>query len=442
MEVAPSSEVGEQLRRFRETTLGTYSRPNIMFTHGEGLTMYAEAPAADGTSVEKRTYLDFTAGIAVTSLGHADSEIAAIAGEQAKELVHSSNLYYNRWSGVLAERLVALTRKNGGLGFAPGSPTPPEGQDLKTFLSNSGTESNEAALKFARKVALTRAGEGAKKTGLLCFKNGFHGRTMGALSVTPNEKYQAPFHPLIGNVHVNELNARDAIAAVDDSTAGVIVEPIQGEGGVRPASVDWLVALRKRCDEVGAMLIYDEIQCGLFRTGSMWCHSHMPVEAHPHMVTMAKPLANGFPIGAVLMQAHVADAIVVGDHGTTFGGGPLTSRIAHHVLGRMDADALRANIHRASEQVMDRLRRIEHLFSDLVVGGSTRGRGLLIGLSTKEPSHASKCVALARERGLLILSAGSDTLRFTPALIVSEEQVHKAMDILESSLVVLREHAS
>ena len=293
-------------------------------------------------------------------------------------------------------------------------------------------------------TANTKPGE---KSGLVSFQNAFHGRTMGALSLTPAPKYQAPFAPLIPNVRTGTYNSTaDLDTLIDSQTAGVIVEPVQGEGGIFPAHVDFLRALRKRCDEVGALLIFDEIQCGLFRSGTLWCHSELPVDVHPDLITMAKPLANGFPIGAVLMKKKVADAIAVGDHGTTFGGGPLTSRIAHHVLGRLASSELRSNVASSSSHLFQRLTTIRDTFSDLIVHTadkpSPRGKGLLVGMSMKEPSHASMVVKLARERGLIILSAGSDALRFVPSLTVQTQQVDKACDILESCLLLLRDHVT
>lgn len=425
----------KMLGRFNETTMGTYSRPPIMFTHGKGLDIYAKVVGADGKELS-RCYLDFTAGIAVNSLGHADDEVSRIAGEQAATLVHCSNLYYNEWSGKLAEQLASMTREHGGIGFAPGSSAVP-GEDLRVFLCNSGTEANEAALKFARKVGMVRSGAPERKTALVTFRNAFHGRTMGALSVTPQPKYMAPFAPLVGNVRVGDLNDYGSLSLIDGQTAGVIVEPIQGEGGINPANVEWLVALRKRCDEVGAVLIYDEIQCGLFRAGTMWSHSRLDVSAHPHVATAAKPLANGFPIGATVVCPEVAHAINVGDHGTTFGGNPFASRIAGHVLQRMSSPELKDNMRASSALLFARLERISSMFDDLIAG-SPRGRGLLAGLSLRDPSNVGRVVSLARERGVLFLSAGADALRFTPSLTVNAEQVNKAMDVLESCLTVLR----
>ncbi|CEH13672.1 acetylornithine aminotransferase [Ceraceosorus bombacis] len=335
--------------------------------------------------------------------------------------------------------MVKLTREHGGLGIERGSS---EG-DLKVFLANSGTEANEAALKFARKHGMSHSGKPATKSGLVSFNNAFHGRTMGALAMTPNPKYQAPFAPLLGDVKTGHYNSFEGLhELIDDKTAGVIVEPVQGEGGIFPAKLEWLQALRKRCDEVKALLIFDEIQCGLWRSGSLWCHSNFPTNAHPDLITMAKPLANGFPIGAVLMRKSVADSITVGDHGTTFGGGPLTSRIAHHVLGRLSDPALVKSAKAASDKLKARLTELRDLFPELIrheegAYESPRGKGLLIGLSTKDPSHAGRIVKLARERGLIVLSAGSDAVRIVPSLTVSLAQVDTAADILESCFAVL-----
>ena len=292
---------------------------------------------------------------------------------------------------------------------------------------------------------MTQSGEAGKKAGLVSFTNAFHGRTMGALAMTPNPKYQAPFAPLIGAVRTGTYNDfANLDTLIDESTAGVIVEPVQGEGGIFPAKVEWLQALRKRCDEVGALLIFDEIQCGLFRSGTLWCHSSFPTDAHPDLITMAKPLANGFPVGAVLMRKRVADTITVGDHGTTFGGGPLASRIAHHVLGRLAEPALIASAKAASERLLERLTALRDMFPELVrhdeAAGvaSPRGKGLLIGLSLKEPAHAGRLVKMARERGLIVLSAGSDALRIVPSLTVTLAQIDTACDVLESCFEVLK----
>jgi len=288
------------------------------------------------------------------------------------------------------------------------------------------------------------ASPGQKKTGLVSFTNAFHGRTMGALSMTPNPKYQAPFAPLIGDVSTGTYNDISSLTTlITESTAGVIIEPLQGEGGIFPANPEFLKALRKRCNEVKAVLIFDEIQCGLFRSGDLWFHSELEKECHPDLVTIAKPLANGFPIGAVLMKKSVAEKILVGDHGTTFGGGPLVSRIGHHVLGRLSSPNLINNIKTSSKYLMERLTTLRKDFPDLIahnqgIKESPRGKGLLIGISTIKPEWAGKIVKLARERGLIVLTAGNDTVRIVPSLIVEKHQIDKAVDILESCCLVLR----
>ena len=269
---------------------------------------------------------------------------------EASTLLHTSNAFHHQWAGKLAELLVTLTQKEGGLGWATGT----SGQkNAKVFFANSGTEANEGALKTARKVGKVRwaAKHGKQwddpacdKYEIVCFDHAFHGRSMGALSVTTNAKYQKPFFPLIPGVQVGELNDLSSIERlVGEKTCAVIVEPVQGEGGIHPAHEQWLRALRKRCDETGAVLIFDEIQvcsiasfdvmpdahpvpslrsltrfvlivlqCGLYRTGTLWAHSTLPTDCHPDIVTMAKPLANGYPIGAVLMRDSVAEPMTTG----------------------------------------------------------------------------------------------------------------------------------
>lgn len=276
-EYVPAS-VQAKLDRFSRYTLNTYARPHLILTRGKGCWVYASATEATSaqhegfapfTSKEPvRQYLDFTGGIAVNALGHGDEQVAAVMQSQASKISHTSNLYHNEWAGELAQLIVQLTQRDGGLGWAPGS-----SQDggAKVFFANTGSEANEGALKFARKVGKDRwaaANPSADisqcpKTALVCFESGFHGRSMGALSLTTNPKYQAPFAPLIPNVRVGKLNdarLETLESLVDEDTCAVIIEPIQGEGGVQTSDESFLRALRKRCDEVGAVLIFDEIQ--------------------------------------------------------------------------------------------------------------------------------------------------------------------------------------
>ncbi|WVW80856.1 hypothetical protein I302_102846 [Kwoniella bestiolae CBS 10118] len=408
--------------------LNTYVRPPILITHGKGLIL---------TDTLKRDYLDFTAGIAVTALGHSDEGINAVINEQSQKLSHASNIYWNEHAGELAKSLVENTKKFGGLGFTQGGTT--SDANAKVFFSNSGTEANEGALKFARAHGKVTGGEG--KSGIVCFTNAFHGRSMGALSVTPNPKYQAPFAPLIPNVKVGKYNetSQEAIdALIDKDTCGVILEPIQGEGGVEQGDIEFLKMVAKRVREVGAVLIYDEIQCGLFRSGTMWAHSEFPIEAHPDIITMAKPLSNGFPIGAIMVRSKVAQTITPGMHGTTFGGQPLATAIGVHVLQRLSDPSFLASLKEKSEYLSTKMERLPKLFPS-VIQEKLRGRGLIRGIGFRDTSKPSELVRLARERGVLLLTAGSDAVRFVPALTVSEEQIDQALGVVESCLSIIAE---
>jgi acetylornithine aminotransferase len=298
------------------------------------------------------------------------------------------------------------------------------------FVCNSGSEANEAAIKFARKAGKVVDPSGDKHE-IVSFQNGFHGRTMGSLSATPNPKYQAPFSPMVPGFKTGTYNDVSGINdLVTEKTCGVIVEPIQGEGGVMPGTEEFLVALAKRCREVGAVLIYDEIQCGMGRTGTLWAHGNLPQEAHPDILTTAKALGNGFPIGAVLVTQDVADKMKVGDHGTTFGGNPMACRLAHYIVGRLSEPELQQGVHAKSEVFKQRFTQLQSKFPDLIK--EVRGRGLILGLQLSE--DPTPIVKAARERGLLIITAGTNTLRFVPALTITDAEIHKGIDILEAAI--------
>lgn len=301
----------------------------------------------------------------------------------------------------------------------------------RSFICNSGSEANEAAIKFARKVGKVRGGE--KKTGVVSFRNSFHGRTMGSLSATPNPKYQKPFGPMVPGFTYGDYNDIPGLATlITEETCGVIVEPIQGEGGVYVGSDEFFVALKKRCTEVGAVLIYDEIQCGVGRTGSLWAHAQLPQEAHPDILTMAKALGNGFPIGAVVVTEAVAKDIVVGDHGTTFGGNPLASRIGHHVMGRIANKEFLEAVNAKSETFKAGLQKIQKAFPEHVK--EVRGKGLILGLQMGDEVDLVKVVGEARERGLLVITAGKQTLRFVPPLVIKDDEINKGLEILEEAI--------
>lgn len=379
----------------------TYRRPPMVLERGEGVYLYD----SDG-----RRYLDFAAGIAVASLGHSDPEWAAAVAEQAATLTHVSNLYYTAPQAGLARRLVTHS-------FAD-----------RVFLCNSGAEANEGALKFARKFARTTrvSPRHDDKTGIVAFDGSFHGRTMGALSVTYKAQYREPFAPLVPEVAFASYNDVEAARAlITDQTCAVIVEPVQGEGGVRPATAEFLKALRDACDAHGALLIFDEVQCGLGRSGRLWAYEAYGVV--PDMMTLAKPLANGLPIGAILLTEAVAAVMQPGDHGSTFAGGPLVCRAAEVVFDRIAQPAF-------LQQVVANGERLRNLLADLPSGHivDVRGAGLLVGVELDVP--VAPVMAAARERGLLIINAGETVIRLAPPLIVTAEQIDTAVGILGQSL--------
>lgn len=337
--------------------------------------------------------------------------------------MHASNLYYNPWTGALSKLLVQQTVASGAMHDAN-----------CVFVCNSGSEANEAAIKFARKTAKVIEPSGSK-TEVVSFNGAFHGRTMGALSATHNPKYQQPFAPMVPGFTQGTYNDIAAINdTVTEATCGVIVEPIQGEGGIQVASDEFLIALAKRCREVGAVLVYDEIQCGLSRTGDFWAHAHLPAEAHPDIITTAKALGNGFPVGAVIVNAHVAEKIKVGDHGTTFGGNPLACRLAHHIVSRLAEPELQHGVLAKSDIFRKRFDALRSRFPDLIQ--EVRGKGLILGLQLSE--DPAPIVKAARERGLLIITAGTNTLRFVPPLNITDEEITEGLNVLEEAISATR----
>lgn len=401
--------------------LPTYVRPAPVMVKGQGCYLW---------DMENRKYLDLTAGIAVNSLGHCDPEVAQIIAEQAEVLVHASNLYYNAWTGALSKLLIDVTKESGAMRDAS-----------QVFICNSGTEANEAAIKFARKVGRSLDPSGAKHE-VVSFHNSFHGRTMGALSATPNPKYQTPFSPMLpGFKYGNYNDVAQLETLVTEKTCGVIVEPIQGEGGINAATPEFLVALRKRCDEVGAVLIFDEIQCGLSRTGSFWAHAHPSLApasgeaAHPDILTSAKALGNGIPIGATIVsEKAVAKHIKPGDHGTTYGGNPLVCRVAHHIVNRLADPELQKSVETKGDLLVSGFKDLQKKYPNVI--SEIRGRGLIRGvqLSPEFVSKAGDLVGAARERGMLIITAGEGCIRFVPPLTITEEQIKSGLKILEQAL--------
>jgi len=300
----------------------------------------------------------------------------------------------------------------------------------RVFICNSGSEANEAAIKFARKAGRSLDPSGAKHH-IISFHNSFHGRTMGSLSATPNPKYQKPFSPMLPGFSYGRYNDIDSVPSlITNQTCGVLVEPIQGEGGVNVATSEFLAALRARCTEVGALLIFDEIQCGLSRTGTLWAHSTLPKDAHPDVLTTAKALGNGFPIGATIVSEDVASKIVTGDHGTTFGGNPLGSRLAHYILSRLSEPELQSSVIARGQLFRKHFARLQKRFPSVI--SEVRGKGLILGLQLNQ--DPAPVVTAARERGLLVITCGTNTLRFVPPLVISEAEIEEGIRILESAM--------
>src|SRR5690606_9170763 len=336
------------------------------------------------------------------NLGHCDPGIAAAIAQQAAQLSHICNLYHHAPQAELAEALCTTS-------FAD-----------KVYFANSGAEAIEAAIKFARKYALVTHGPG--KTGIVTFQGAFHGRTAGALALTPKERYQAPFRPLMPGVTYAPFNDCDAaLAAIGPETCAVFVEPIQGEGGIHPADPVFLRVLRDACDRVGALLVFDEIQCGVGRTGTLWAYEQTGVT--PDMLTAAKALGGGLPIGVTLLTDRVAAALEPGDHGSTFAGGPVVCRAALAVLARASDPALLEHVRDMGARLVEGLHALESPHIRAV-----RGHGLMIGVELD--IEAGSVIAAGWARGVLMLNAGAHVLRLLPPLIVQPEHIDQMLSAL------------
>ncbi|MDB4951552.1 MAG: argD [Gemmatimonadetes bacterium] len=382
--------------------LGVYKAAGPVFTGGEGCRLIAE----DGAS-----YLDFCSGIAVNSLGYGDPDVAAaIRGALDAGLIHTSNLYRTRPALQLAEWLVAHS-------FAD-----------RAFFCNSGAEANEGAIKFARRWA--REAGGDERNQIVSFRGSFHGRTMGALAATDRPAYQEPFKPLMPGVRFCEVGDTAEVDRVlkTGRVAAVIIEPIQAEGGVLPVPPAFLKALRYLCDEAGALLVFDEVQVGLGRTGTLWAHEQAGVT--PDLLTLAKPLAGGLPMGAVLLTERVACAVKPGDHATTFGGGPLVASAALATVSKIGDPAFLAEVRRKGRLLADRLGALS-LGSGKV--SAVRGAGMIWGVELTEPT-AAQVVERAMEAGLLVVGAGPNVVRLLPPLVIGDDELARGVEILEEVL--------
>ncbi len=378
--------------------LATYKRAPVEFVRGSGVYLY---------DAEGKAYLDFVAGIAVNALGYDDAGLKAAIHAAADGLIHTSNLYSTSPGERLAAALVARS-------FAD-----------KVFFCNSGAEANEGAFKFARRWARTL---GDAKHEILALRGAFHGRLFATLAATDRPGYRLPFRPLTPGVSICERDLAELDAALsEDTVSALILEPVQGEGGVRVLDHGFLRELRSVTRERNIALIFDEIQCGLGRTGSLFAYEQTGVV--PDMVTLAKPLAGGLPMGAVLMTNEIASAMKAGDHGTTFGGGPFIASVALHVFDRLSDPALLAHVRETGAWFGKQLNEISHRTSRI---RQVRGRGLIWGVDVM--GTAAHVVSEALGRGLLVCSAGDYTVRLIPPLVATQDELARGLQILEEVL--------
>lgn len=377
----------------------TYNRFPVVLDRGEGVYLY---------DTEGKKYLDFAAGIAVSGLGYADQELTAALKGQIDRLMHTSNLYYNTSCAKAARGLLKAS-----------------GMD-RVFFTNSGTEANEGALKAARKYAWKK---GTGRYEWIAMKDSFHGRTMGALSVTEHQAYRTPFEPLIPGVAFAEFNNLDSVRSlVTDRTCAIILEPIQGEGGINMATSEFMSGIRRLCDEEGILMICDEIQCGMARTGSMF--AWQSYGTRPDIITMAKAIGSGVPVGAFGMTKEVAAySLEPGDHGTTYGGNPFACAAVAKTLEIFEQRKLCAHVREVGAYLTEELDRLVDECETLV---ERRGVGLIQGLRMSEPVAGT--IARALEEGLLLISARSDVIRLVPPLVIEKEHVDEMIGKLKKIL--------
>jgi len=391
----------------RHYLLQTYNRYPVAFERGKGVFLY---------DLEGNRYLDFVSGLGVNALGHAHPRIVKTIREQASRLVHVSNLYYHEYQGRLAEKLTSLSGLN------------------RVFFSNSGTEAIEGSIKLAR-LAGHRAG-GASKSRLVALEGSYHGRTFGALSLTGQDKHRKGFEPLLEDVTFVPRNHIEALrAAVNDDTCAIVLEPIFGEGGVYECAADFLQECRALADRHKAALVFDEIQCGLGRTGTLFAFQTFAVT--PDILAIAKPIAAGLPLGAFLAREEFASAISPGQHGTTFGGGPLACRVALEFLAIVEEESLLENVKKVGAYLQNEL---QHLVDNYAAAREVRGRGFIQGIDLEIPSRPIVEQGLAQ--GVLFNSTQDTVVRFLPPFLLQEQHVDKGIRVLRRFLGKRRRHAA
>lgn len=398
-----SKTMQEYIEEGEQVLLHAYNRYQIALDKGEGMYLY---------DLDGKKYLDFCAGIAVFALGYGNKRYNDALKDQVDKLLHTSNYYYSVPTIEAAKKLTKVS-----------------GMD-RVFFTNSGAEAIEGAIKTARKYAYTH--DGSTDHEIIAMNHSFHGRTMGALSVTGNEKYQKPFMPMIGNIRFADFNDLKSVKAlVNDKTCAIIMETVQGEGGIHPADPEFIKGIRQLCDENDILLILDEIQCGMGRSGKMFAFEHYGVK--PDILTVAKAVGCGVPVGAFLMTQKVAnDSIKPGDHGATYGGNPLAGRAVSTVLDIFEEEKITEHVASVSRYLTEKLEELV-MDHDCLIGH--RGLGLMQGLvfdtQKKSPAEVVKtCLA----NGLILISAGPDVIRFLPPLIVTEKEIDEMLQIFRKAL--------
>ncbi len=390
----------EYIEQAESALLHTYNRYQIVLEKGDGVNLY---------DLNGKRYLDFVAGIAVFALGYNNKEYNDALKDQIDKLIHTSNYYYNVPAVEAAKKLKKLS-----------------GMD-RVFFTNSGAEALEGAIKTARKYAYLK--DGCTDHEIIAMNHSFHGRTMGALAVTGNPKYRAPFEPLIGNIRFAELNDFDSVLAqVTDKTCAILLEPVQGEGGLLPATEDFLRKLRALCDEKDILLMFDEVQCGLGRTGYAYAWQRYGIK--PDVLTSAKALGCGVPVGAFMMTERVGqNSLAAGDHGTTYGGNPLACAAVNKVLEIFEKDHIIDHVNEVAPYLWERLDEVA-AENDCII--EHRGVGLMQGLVFDRP--VGEIITKALEKGLLLINAGPNIIRFVPPLVITKENVDEMIAILKECI--------
>ena len=395
----------EYIDTAEQELLHTYNRFSLVLDHGEGVYLY---------DTDKKVYLDFAAGIAVCALGYSNEAYKNALRDQVDKLLHTSNLYYNVPTIEAAKKALKAS-----------------GMD-RIFFTNSGTEAIEGAIKAAKKYAYTRDGHAGHE--IIAMKHSFHGRSIGALSVTGNAHYQEPFAPLMPGVKFAEYNNLESVKElVTDKTCAVIMETVQGEGGIYPADPAFIEGVRRLCDEKDILLILDEIQCGMGRTGEMFAWQNYGVK--PDIMTCAKALGCGVPVGAFFLTQRVADkSLAPGDHGTTYGGNPFVGAAVSAVFDQFKACDLLGHVKEVAPYLEQKLDELVEKYDFLV---TRRGKGLMQGVVCKLP--VGKVAAAALEQGLIVITAGADVLRFVPPLVIEKQHVDEMIEKLEKALPSVQE---